>query len=256
MIIKNEQSERFFDPRSLIRVVELPEGTRSLNVVTRVLFSRGEWAYDPLWRYVRAVDSSVHKGQGAAVRIGDYYMGLRGPNRIPAFADFKKETLFIGRKLVIPFNSIRGIMAGHGMLPWRRIPVFVLMVRVDGFDSYLPIHQCLVDPSVVDLADFLSSHMHVPLGIASNPLQFLIHPGSAVMMHSQGETPLYEIRGLLTTRGPNGRTRIKIMCGSGAKTIIDKEDPNGWVENWGIVADDLVSIVARRTKSRYGQLDY
>ena len=256
MITKDEHPETLFDPRSLIKVIELPEGTRSLNVLTRTLWLKGERTYDPLWRYVRTVDPAIYKGQGASVRIGEYFMGLRGPNRIPAFADFRAELLYVGRKLQIPFSSIRGIMAGHGMLPWRKIPVFVLMVRVDGNESYIPIHQCLVDPKVVDLADFLSSHMHVPLGIASNPLRFLIHPGSAVMTHSLGETPLYELRGMLTTRGPDGRTKIKIMAAGSSQTIIDKPDPNGWVENWGIVADDLVSIVSRRTRSRYGRADY
>ncbi|MBN2344262.1 MAG: hypothetical protein JXX29_11915 [Deltaproteobacteria bacterium] len=256
MIVKKEQSEKLFNPRSLIKVVELPEGTRSLNVIARIVLSRGEWAYDPLWRYVRSVDSSVYRGQGAAVRIGDYFMGMRGPNRIPAFADFRKEILYVGRKLVIPFNSIRGVMAGHGMLPWRKVPVFVLMVKVDGSDAYIPIHQCLVDLTVVDLADFLSSHMHAPLGIASNPLQFLIQPGSATMLHSNGQTPLYEIRGIITSRGPDGRTRIKVMCAGKTITIIDKSDPMGWIENWGIVADDLISIVARRTKSKYGHEDF
>ncbi|MBN2718569.1 MAG: hypothetical protein JXX14_22180 [Deltaproteobacteria bacterium] len=254
--MKNEQPDTLFDPRSLIKVVELPEGTRSLNILSRTLWLKGERAYDPLWRYVRSVNPSRHRGQGAAVRFGEYYMGLRGPNRIPAFADFRAETLYIGRKLEIPFNSIRGVMAGHGMLPWRKMPVFVLMVRVDGNDAYIPIHQCLVDPSVVDLADFLSSHMHVPLGIASNPLHFLIHPGSAVMIHSKGETPLYELRGMITSRGPDGRTRIKVMGAGGSTTIVDKPDPNGWVEKWGIVADDLISIVSRRTRSRYGRADY
>lgn len=256
MITKKEQSEKLFYPGSLINVVELPEGTRSLNVVARILFSRGERAYDPLWRYVHNVDKSIYKGQSAGVRIGDYFMGMRAPNRIPTFVDFRQEILFVGRKLRIPFNSIRGVMAGHGMLPWRKVPVFVLMVKVDGFDAYIPIHQCLVDLTVVELADFLSSHMHVALGIASNPLQFLVHPGSAIMLHSKGQTPLYEMRGLITSRGPEGNTQIKVMCADGAKTIIDESDPMGWIENWGIVADDLISIVARRTKSRYGREDY
>jgi hypothetical protein len=256
IMTKSEPPEPLFDPRTQVKVVELPEGTRSLNLFTRVLFSRGEWAYDPLWRYVRNVNPSVHRGQGAAVRFGEFFMGLRGPNRIPAFADFKKELMYVGRKLEIPFSSIRGIMAGHGMLPWRKVPVFVLMIRVDGTNDYIPIHQCLVDPTVVDLADFLSSHMHVPLGIASNPLHFLIQPGSPVMIHSKGETPLYEMRGLITSRGPNGRTTIKIMGAGGFRTITDEPDPNGWIENWGIVADDLISIVARRTRSKYGRADY
>lgn len=256
MVTHLEPANEIFDPCSIINVVDLPEGTRSRSVFNRVLFSKGEWAYDPLWRYVRTVDSNIYKGQGASVRIGDYFIGLRGPNRIPAFADFRSETLYIGRKLVVPFSSIRGIMAGHGMLPWRKVPVFVLMVKLDGADEYIPIHQCIVDLKVVDLADFLSSHMHVPLGVASSPLHFLVHPGSPLMIHSLGETPLFEIRGLITSRGPNGSTKIKIMAAGKMKVIIDEPDPMGWIEDWGIVVDDLVSIVARRTKSRYGRADY
>ena len=251
-MVENTATQNLFDPRSLIRILDLPEGTRSLNVLARILFKRGEWAYDPLWRYVRRVDSAIYKGQGAGVRIGDYSMGMRGPNRIPSYADFTKELLYVGRKLIIPFNSIRGIIAGHGMLPWRKVPVFVLMVKVSGCESYIPIHQCMLDLTVVDLADFLSSHMHAPLGIASNPLQFFIKPGGAKMVHAQGETPLYDLRGMITSRGPDGNTSIKLMVGTRPVTIVDAPDPMGWIENWGIIADDLVSIVARRARSRYG----
>lgn len=255
MLLENTTAPKLFDPRSLIQILELPEGSRSLNAVARFLFLRGEWAYDPLWRYVRSVNNKIYRGQSASVRFGQYFLGLRGPNRIPSYVDFQREILYVGRKLTIPFNSLRGVMVGHGMLPWRKMPVFVLMVKVDGCDKYLPIHQCLVDLTIVDLADFLSSHLRVPLGIASNPLHFLIHPGSPRMIHSKGETPLYEMRGMITSRGPLGNTSISILIGSKRITIIDQPDPMGWIENWGIIADDLVSIVARRTKPKYALED-
>jgi len=241
-----------FDPRSIIEVLILPEGTRALNPVERLVFLKGEGAYDPLWPYVKATDTSLYKGQGAAVRVGEYFLGLRGPNRIPSFVDFKKEVIFVGRKLTIPFNSLRGIMIGHGLLPWRKVPVFVVFLKVDGCDKYLPIHQCHMDMTIIDLADFLSSHLRVPLGLASTPLHFLIHPGASRMIHSKGETPIYEIRGLLTARHPDGNTRISLMAGPRRISIVDEPDPLGWKEKWGIIADDLLSIVARRTRPRYG----
>jgi hypothetical protein len=253
-MIKDSTNEpTLFDPRSLIEILPLPEGTQAFSSISRFLFSKGEFAYDPVWRYVRKFNKKIHKGQGASVRIGEYFMGLRAPNRIPVFVNYKEEKIFVGKKLIIPFCSIRGIMAGHGILPWRKTPVFVIMAKVDGCKKYIPLHQCLIDLTVVDLADFLSSHIHAPLGIASNPLQFVIHPGSAVMIHSKGETPLYEIRGILTSRGPDGRTRIKVLTGNKPTTIIDLPDPMGWFENWGVIADDLMSILTRRARSKYGE---
>ncbi len=248
----DEHSAAVFDPRAVIRVMELPEGTRSFNLFARVFLSKGERVYDPLWQYVKPVDRRIYRGQGAQVRIEDYSIGMRGPNRIFAYADFRKDLLYIGRKLVIPFNAIRALVAGQGMMPWRKTPVFVLMVRVSGCESYIPIHQCLLDPVVVDLADFLSSHMHAPFGIASKPLQFMVPPGGVRMIHSRGETPLYDLRGMITTRGPDGRTRIKLLTGTTPLCIVDEPDPMGWIERWGIIADDLVSIAARRAASRYG----
>jgi hypothetical protein len=93
--------------------------------------------------------------------------------------------------------------------------------------------------------------MHVPLGIASTPLKILIKPGASVMEHSKGKTSLYDIKGLLTTRTPEGNTMVKLLTPSRPLKILESADPLGWIENWGIITDDLVSIVTRRTGSRY-----
>lgn len=257
MIVRNSifplpLPQNLFDPRAIIEVLDLPEGTRQLNPVGRFLFLRGESAYDPLYPFIKRVNRSVYAGQGAAVRIGEYFLGLRGPHRIPAFIDFQKEYAYVGRKLTIPFSSLRGVMIGHGLLPWRKVPVFVVFLKVDGCDKYLPIHQCHMDMTIIDLADFLSSHLRVPLGLASTPLQFLIHPGASRMIHAKGETPLYEIRGLLTVKQPNGHIHISLMVGRTKVTIVDEPDPLGWIENWGIIADELFAIVAHRARPKYG----
>jgi hypothetical protein len=72
------------------------------------------------------------------------------------------------------------------------------------------------------------------------------------MVHSKGETPLYEIRGMLTVKRPDGNTRISLMAAGSRVTIVDEPDPLGWKEKWGILADDLFSIVSRRARPKYG----
>jgi hypothetical protein len=72
------------------------------------------------------------------------------------------------------------------------------------------------------------------------------------MIHSKGETPLYEMRAMITARGPSGVTKITLLAGTKRVIIAEQPDPMGWIENWGIIADDLVSIVSRRTAHRYG----
>jgi hypothetical protein len=241
-----------FDPRSLVPILELPEGLLARTPIGRLL-GRGEAAYDTLWRYVRRVPRAMHRGQGARVRFGEYDIGLRAPNRVPVWITFRDEVVYIGRKLTIPFSSLRGLLVGHGIMPERKVPSFVILLRADGCPSYLPLHQCITDEAAVDLADFLSSRLRVPLGIASRPLGFLVAPGGARLCHAGGEIPLYELRALLTARGPDGRTRISILS-RGAKTILlDQPDPLGWIERWGIVASDLLNIIAKRARSQYGR---
>ncbi len=252
MAARENTGHKRFDPSDAVPILELPEGTLTRSLASRILM-RDQRAYDPLWRYIRKVDTSLYKGQRGTVRFGEFDMGMRAPNRVPAWIDFRKEMLYLGRTLTVPFNSLRGLMVGHGLMPKRNFPVFVLLLKVDGCESYLPVHQCVVDESVTDLADFLSARLRVPLGISSRPLGFLVRPGSPRINHVGGDTPLFEIRSLLTIRGPDGNTRITILGGTDRTVILDVPDPLGWYEGWGIVAGELVSIVARRVRSRYGR---
>lgn len=243
---------RRFDPASEVPVLVLPEGTERRAPLARLL-RRGESAYDPLWRYVRRVDLLKYLGQGARVRFGTYNLGLRSPSRVPTRIDFQKELIYHGRKLVIPFASLRALMIAHGLMPSRRIPVFVVMIRVDGCRQYLPIHRCQIDRTVTDLAEFLSGRLRAPLGIASRPLEFLVDPGGAVIRHAAGSTPLYELRTVLSTRDPGGAVRVRLLTSEGSVTLLDEPDPLGWYERWGIIAGELLAIAARRARSRYGR---
>lgn len=249
-----QQPPRRYDPSSEVPILELPEGTLTRSLFSRILM-RDQRSYDPLWRYVKKVERSLYRGQRGNVRFGEYDMGLRAPNRVPAWIDFRSDTLYLGRRLTIPFNSVRGVMVGHGLMPGRKVPVFAILVKVDGCEKYLPLHQCVVNESVTDLADFLSARLRVPLGIASRPLGFLVRPGSPRIHHSDGVTPLYEVRSLLTIRGPDEKTKISILGGADRRVILHEPDPLRWYEAWGIVAGELVSIVAKRVRSRYGRGD-
>lgn len=240
------------DPRAEVPLLELPEGLLARTPVGRLL-GRGEAAYDQLWRYVRRVPRALHRGQGAVVRFGEADIGMRAPNRVPVWISFRDEIVYIGRKLTIPFPSLRGLLVGHGVMPERKVPSFVMLLRVDGCPRYLPLHQCIVDEAATDLADFLSSRLRVPLGVASRPLGLLAAPGAARLRHSAGETPLYEMRALLTARGPDGRTRISILAGGKKTPLLEQPDPLGWIERWGIIASDLLNIIAKRVKSQYGR---
>jgi len=111
----------------------------------------------------------------------------------------------------------------------------------------------VLDESITDLADFLSTQLRVPLGVASRPLGFFVLPGSPRLVYANGETPLYEMRSLLVSRAPDGRTRISIRAGGKKIALLEQEDPLGWIEKWGLVASDLISIVARRVRSQYGR---
>jgi hypothetical protein len=241
-----------FDPRSQVPILELPEGLLSRTPMGRLL-GRGEAAYDALWRYVRRVPRKLHRGQGAQVRFGEFDIGLRAPNRVPVWITFRDEVVYIGRKLTIPFLSLRGLMVGHGVMPDRKVPTFVMLLRVDGCPRYLPVHQCITDESATDLADFLSSRLRVPLGIASRPLGFVVPAGGSRLVHAAGETPLYEMRAMLAARSPAGRTRISILAGGKRTVLLEQPDPLGWLERWGIVAADLLNIIAKRVRSQYGR---
>jgi hypothetical protein len=252
MAVRTRSEPPGFDPRSQMPVLELPEGLFSRTPVGRLL-RRGESTYDALWRYVRKVPRSLYRGQGARVRFGEFDLGLRAPNRVPVWISFKDEVVYVGRKLTIPFPSLRGVVAAHGLLPWRRMPIFAILLLVDGCPRYLPLHQCVIDEAIVDLADFLSTRLRVPLGVASRPLGFLVHPGSPRLVHGGGETPLYEMRPLLVTRSPDGRTRIDVRAGGERITLVDRTDTFGWLERWGLIAADLLGIVAKRVRSQYGR---
>jgi hypothetical protein len=93
--------------------------------------------------------------------------------------------------------------------------------------------------------------MHAPIGIASRPLKLVLNPKTGMLIHSKGKTPIKEVRCLLVTRTPEGNTVIKLMKDRGMITILESRDPLGWIENWGIVTDHLLSIVTRRIKSKY-----
>jgi len=240
------------DPRGQVPILELPEGLLSRSPIGRLL-GRGEAAYDLLWRYVRKVPRALHRGQGAVVRFGEFDIGLRAPNRVPVRISFRDEIVYIGRKLTIPFPSLRGLLVGHGVMPDRKVPSFVMLLRADGCPSYLPLHQSITDEAATDLADFLSSRMRIPLGLASRPLGLIVLPGGAKLSHSAGVTPLYEMRAMLTARGPDGRTRISILSGRERTVLLEKADPLGWIERWGIIASDLLNIIAKRVKSQFGR---
>jgi len=241
-----------FDPAPHVPILELPEGLLRRSPVARAL-GRGERAYDPLWRYVKRVDRMRYLGQGSRVRFGEFEIGMRTPNRIPTLVDFVAETVYVGRKLTIPFNSVRGLLAAHGMMPRRTIPVFAILLKLDGCEQYLPLHRCALDQAVTDLAEFLSQRLRIPLGVASRPLGFLIEPGSPRIRHAEGETPLYEHRALLSVRDPEGNTAVRLLAGTQKVTLIDKPDPLGWLAGWGNICDELIGIVARRVKSKYGR---
>jgi hypothetical protein len=240
-----------FDPGPLVPILELPEGLLRKGLLAR-LARRGDSAYDPLWRYLKRVDRMLYIGQGAQVRFGEYDIGMRTPNRIPSRIDFADEVLYLGRKLTIPFNSLRAMMVAHGLMPRRTVPVFAMLVKVDGCDQYLPLHRCQPDETVVDLAEFLSKRLRVPLGIASRPMGFIVEPGTARITHARGETPLFELRTVLATHTPGGRAQVRLLVGADQIPLVDEPDPLGWYERWGIIAGELMGIVARRAKSRYG----
>jgi hypothetical protein len=233
-------------------VLELPEGLRRRALVARVL-RRGERAYDPLWRYVKRVDRLKYLGQGARVCFGEFDIGLRSPARVPSKVDFREELIFHGRKLQIPFASVRGLLVAHGMMPDRQVPVFTVMIRVDGCEGYLPLHRCQLDSAATDLAEFLSSRLRVPLGLASRPLGILVEPGAAVLRHGGGEVPLYELRTVVAARGPDGLVRVSLLASDRRIDLVREPDPLGWFERWGIIAGEIVAILARRARSRYGR---
>jgi hypothetical protein len=241
-----------FDPGPLVPILELPEGILRKGFMAR-LIRRGDSAYDPLWRYLSKVDRLTYLGQGAQVRFGEYDIGMRTPNRIPTRVDFAEEMITVGRKLVIPFGSLRALMVAHGLMPRRTVPVFAVLIRVDGCDSYLPVHRCQPDETAIDLAEFLAKRLRVPLGIASRPLGFIVEPGSPRIAHAGGETPLYELRTVLSTLTPDGRARVRLLTGGEQIPLVEQPDPLGWYERWGIIFGDLLSIVARRVKSKYGR---
>lgn len=247
-----DPSPERFDPRALIRVLEIPEGLRRRPLLQRLL-RRGERSYDPLWRYVKRVDRLKHLAQGAWVRFGEFDLGLRSPHRVPSKVDFREEVIFHGRKLQIPFASVRGLLVAHGILPDRHVPVFTVMIRVDGCDGYLPLHRCQLDSAATDLAEFLSSRLRVPLGIASRPLGLLVEPGAASLIHSGGEIPLYELRTVISARGPDGLVRVSLLAADRRIDLVRESDPLGWYERWGIIAGEIVAILARRARSRYGR---
>ena len=252
MVVGTRSEPPGFDPRSQVPILELPEGLLARTPIGRLL-GRGEAAYDTLWRYVRKVPRSLHRGQGAMVRFGEFDIGLRAPNRVPVWISFRDEIVYIGRKLTIPFPSLRGLMVGHGVMPDRKVPSFVMLLRADGCPRYLPLHQCMTDEAATDLSDFLSSRLRVPLGVASRPLGFIVPPGGARLCYAAGETPLYEMRAMLTARSPDGRTRISILAGGKRTVLLDQADPLGWIERWGIVSSDLLNIIAKRVRSQYGR---
>lgn len=165
-----------YDPSPRVPLRLIPEGLRRPAALSR-LFRKGEHSYDDLWRYVRKVDRSVYVGQGSEVRVGEYEIGLRGPARIPCWIDLRRQLLFLGRKLTVPFGSLRALLAAHGMIPSLVGPRFDLLLRVDGCAEYLPIHRFGEAEEIVELAEFLSKRLHIPLGIASRPLGFLLEPG-------------------------------------------------------------------------------
>lgn len=241
-----------FDPRAVIRVLELPEGLRRRAFIPRLL-RRGERAYDPLWRYVKRVHRLKYLGQGARVSFGEFDLGLRSPHRVHSRIDFREELIYHGRKLQIPFASVRGLLVGHGMMPERQVPVFVVMIRVDGCDGYLPLHRCQLDSAATDLAEFLSARLRVPLGFASRPLGVLAEPGAAVLRHAGGEIPLYELRTVISARGPDGLVRVSLLAADRRIELAREPDPLGWYERWGIIAGEIVAILARRARSRYGR---
>ncbi|MBW2276608.1 MAG: hypothetical protein JRF63_03890 [Deltaproteobacteria bacterium] len=241
-----------FDPGPLVPIHELPEGILRKGLASR-LVRRGESAYDPLWRYLRKVDRLPYLGQGAQIRFGEYDIGMRTPNRIPTRVDFAEELITVGRKVVIPFNSLRGLMVAHGLMPRRTVPVFAVLIKVDGCDSYVPLHRCQPDETTIDLAEFLAKRLRVPLGVASRPLGFLVNPGSARILHARGETPLFELRTVLSTLTPDGRARVRLLAGGEQIPLVEEPDPLGWYERWGIIVGDLLGIVARRAKSKYGR---
>jgi len=241
-----------FDPATRIGVLEIPEGLRRRPLLQRLL-RRGERAYDPLWRYVKRVDRLKHLGQGARVRFGEFDLGLRSPHRVPSKLDFVEEVIHHGRKLQIPFASVRGLLVAHGMMPDRRVPVFTVMIRVDGCHPYLPLHRCQLDRTATDLAEFLSARLRVPLGIASRPLGFLVEPGAACLLYAGGEIPLYELRSVLAARGPDGLVRISLLTSKRRVELAREPDPLGWYERWGIIAGEIVAVLARRARARYGR---
>jgi len=241
-----------FDPGPLVPIHELPEGILRRGFLAR-LVRRGESAYDPLWRYLSKVDRLSYLAQGAQVRFGEYDIGMRTPNRIPTRVDFAEELITVGRKLTIPFGSLRALMVAHGLMPRRTVPLFAVLILVDGCPGYLPLHRCQPDETVIDLSEFLAKRLRVPLGVASRPLGFIVEPGAQRILHARGETPLYELRTVLSTLTPGGRARVRLLAAGEQIPLVDEPDPLGWYERWGIIAGDLLGIVARRARPKYGR---
>jgi hypothetical protein len=239
------------DPLGKLIVLQLPEGARRRNLFSRLLYG-GEAAYDPLWRYVRKVAGSVHRGQGPEVRVEEYAIGLRSKGGVPARVDFARDIVYLGRKLTIPFSSLRGILIAQGLIAPGEPASYDLLLRVDGSETYLPFHRFLRAGEVTDLCEFLSKRMRVPLGVASRPLGFLIEPGSPKITHGQGMTLLHQLRAVVSIRRPDSVATVELLVGESRITLVSGPDPQGQIENWGILADELISIAARRFRPVFG----
>lgn len=236
-----------FDAASAFPVLELPEGQLGLSFFS-TLIRRGERAYDPLWRYIARVDRARYSGQGNEARVGEYEIGLLNATRVPALIDFDKEVVFLGRKLAIPFPSLEGLVAAHGILPGESGHAFDLLVRAAGCHLYLPLHRFDVPGQVTDLCGFLAKRMRVPLGVASRPLCLAVAPGRTALTHRNGDAPLGEIKALLTARDPGGRVIVRLAMETGKIPLFDGRDPDERIERAGVLLDGLLGIVRGRLR--------
>jgi hypothetical protein len=221
-----------------IDVLELPEGM-SRPGFWRRLAGRGRRLYDPLWRYLAVAPE--RRGGSRAARID-----LRSHANVPSRVDPGDEILSIGRRVRVPFASIRGFLVAHGLLPAAGPHAFDLLALVEGCDSYLPIHRFAEEREVLPLARALLASVRAPLGLASGPLDLVLEPGKPEVEHALGRTPMEEVHGVVAARSPDGRARVRLLAGKETPTLANVPDPDGALERAALVVGEVLSLAGRR----------
>ncbi|MDD5305710.1 MAG: hypothetical protein PHU25_00175 [Deltaproteobacteria bacterium] len=223
----------------MVDVLVLPEGLARPGFLSR-LFGHGRRRYDALWRYL----SPAHP-DAASEREGDA-IDFVSADQVPSRAHLAQETLKIGRRLHVPFSSVRGLLVGHGLVGSDPEAALDLLVLVEGCDRYLSVHRFEGSDEVEPLVRALAARMHVPLGFASQPFTLLLAPGASDVEHPFGRTPLVEVRGVVAARAPDGQARVRLLTDEAGVMLFSGSDPDGRIERAALVASDVFELAGRR----------